>query len=78
MNYTWTELDSSELISRDNDVTVVFALNQIAAVIPIFSGNALPYVDFGCLTSAVQSFTEISIRNFERSRNFYIKALIYA
>ena len=51
----------SEWISRDDDVTMVFALNQIAAAILIFSGNALRYVNCGCLPSAVQSFTKISV-----------------
>ena len=51
----------SEWISRDDDVTMVFALNEIAAAILIFSGNALRFVNFGCLPSAVQSCTKISV-----------------
>ena len=55
----------SEWISRDNDVTIVLALNRISALIRIFSENALCYVYFGCLPSAVRSFTKIYQRNFE-------------
>ena len=51
----------SEWISHDDDVAMVFALNQIAAAILIFSGNALRYVNCGYLPSAVQSFTKISV-----------------
>ena len=40
---------------------MVFALNQIAAAILIFSGNALRYVNCGCLPSAVQCFVKISV-----------------
>ena len=55
-----------------------FALNRITARIRIFSGNALRYVNFGCLPSAVQSLTKIYKRNFEITWNFYMKAIIYA
>ena len=82
MDYTQTELyydiSRSKWISRDNDVTMVFALNRIAARIRIFSRNALRYVNFGCLPSAVQSLTTIYKRNFEISWNFYMKAIIRA
>ena len=49
----------SEQISCDDDVTLVLAPNGIAALIRIFSGNALGYVDFGCSPSTVRSFTKI-------------------
>ena len=65
----------SECISRDNDVTIVFALNRIAALMHIFSGNALRYVNFGCLPSAVQSLTKICRRDFEISWNLYMKVM---
>ena len=57
---------------------MVIALNQIAVDIPIFSGNALRYVNFGCLPSAVPSFTKICEWNFKISWNFYMKAIFYA
>lgn len=39
---------------RVYDVTVILALNGIAALIRIFFGNALRYVSFECLPSAVR------------------------
>ena len=62
----------SEWISRDDDVTMVFALDEIAAAILIFSGNALRYVNCGCLTSAVQSCTKISVE-FRHTVEFLFK-----
>ena len=38
---TWYCVLSRSGISRDNNITIVFALNLIAALIRIFSGNAL-------------------------------------
>ena len=43
-----------EWILRVYDVTLILALNGIAALIRIFFGNALRYVSFGCLPSAVR------------------------
>ena len=65
-------------MSRDNDVTIVLALNQIAALIGIFFGNACRYLYFGCLSSVARSFREIYVKNLEMSWNFYKKRIDYA
>ena len=51
---------------------MVFALNEIAAAILIFYGNVLRYVNCGCLPSAVQSCTKISVE-FRHNVEFLYK-----
>jgi len=54
-------------MSRDNDVSIVLALIQIAALIGIFFRNALRYLYFGYWYFVVRSFTEINKRDFKIS-----------
>ena len=60
----------SEWISRDNDVTIVLALNRISARIRISPWNALQYLYLE------GSFIKIDKRNFEICWNFYRKGMM--
>ena len=68
----------SQQILRGNDVTIVFAVNRISALIDLNFGNALSCAYFVCLPSVMQRFTEIYERNFDISWNFYEKGINYA
>ena len=73
MKETWSCVLSRSRISRDNNITMVFSLNLIAALIRIFSGNALRQ-KFWVLAFCCAKFH----KNIEILWNFYIKAIIYA
>ena len=70
---TWPCVLSRSWISRDNNITIVFALSLIAALMRIFSGNALRQ-KFWVLAFWCAKFH----KNIEVLWNFYIKAIIYA
>ena len=59
-------------MSLDNDVTMVLALNRISAIFGFFF-NALRYVFFGRMSSALRSFRKMYKRNFKISWNLYKK-----
>ena len=65
-------------MSRDNDVTMVLALNRISALFGIFFWKALRYVFDECLLLCEVSKKSMSQRNFDISWNFYKKVLNYA
>ena len=68
----------SEYISRDNDVTIVLALNRIADLIDIFFRNACHYlyILWVLVFRSAKFHKNIKIykRNFHLSWNFYKKA----
>ena len=65
------------IISRNNEVTIVLALNRISALIGIFFGNALRYIYFECLSSAGRSITKIK-EEFRDIFEFLKKGTNYA